>query len=202
MQPNSERWHVVTDSEHAHEREGLEHVRELLPDRGPFHAWSNFEFVDSNGTWSEVDLLVLGEGALYLVELKHYQGDISGNAYRWQLTHRSEDSPLKKTAMKARRLAGVLKSAAAKAGLDARTVPFVKPAVFLHAQTTRCLLSDADKNDLYGLEGREQHSNLPSIAELLLEPPRRESVNERDFLRVVEQAGFALRREREVGSWR
>jgi serine/threonine protein kinase len=202
MQPNSERWHVVTDSEHPHEREGLEHVREILPDRGPFHAWSNFEFVDSNGTWSEVDLLVLGEGALYLVELKHYQGDISGNAYRWQLAHRSEDSPLKKTAMKARRLAGVLRAAAINAGLDGSTVPFVKPAVFLHAQTTRCLLSDADKNDLYGLDGREQYSNLPSIAELLLEPPRRESVNERDFLRVVEQAGFALRREREVGSWR
>jgi hypothetical protein len=59
MQANSERWHVITDSEHAHERAGLEHVRSILPDRKPFHAWSNFEFVDSNGTWSEVDLLVL-----------------------------------------------------------------------------------------------------------------------------------------------
>ena len=115
MQPSSARWHVVTDTEHAHEREGLEHVRELLPDRGPFNAWCNFEFVDSNGTWSEVDLLVLGEGTLYLVELKHYQGDVGGNAYRWELRHRSEDSPLKKTAMKARRLAGVLKAAAVRA---------------------------------------------------------------------------------------
>ena len=202
MQASSERWHVVTDTEHAHEREGLEHVRELLPDRGPFQAWSNFEFVDSNGTWSEVDLLVLGEGTVYLVELKHYQGDIGGNAYRWELRHRSEDSPLKKTAMKARRLASVLKSAAKKLGLDERAVPFVKPAVFLHAQTTRCLLSDADKNDLFGIDGRELQSNLPSIADLLLEPARRGPVNEHDFLRVVDAAGFALRREREVGSWR
>lgn len=202
MQPNSARWHLVTDSEHAHERAGLEHVRELLPDRGPFHAWSNFEFVDSNGTWSEVDLLVLGEGTLYLVELKHYQGDIGGNAYRWELRHRSEDSPLKKTAMKARRLASVLKNAAKKLGLDERTVPFVKPAVFLHAQSTRCLLPESDKNDLFGLDGREQQSNLPSIADLLLEPPRRGPVNEHDFVKVVEAAGFALRREREVGSWR
>lgn len=202
MQPNSTRWHVVTDSEHAHEREGLEHVRELLPDRGPFHAWSNFEFVDGNGTWSEVDLLVLGEGTLYLVELKHYQGDVGGNAYRWELRHRSEDSPLKKTAMKARRLAGVLKSAAKKLGLDERTAPFVKPAVFLHAQTTRCLLSEADRNDLYGRDGREKQSNLPSIADLLVEPPRHGPVNEHDFVRIVDAAGFALRREREVGSWR
>lgn len=202
MQPNSGRWHVVSDSEHAHEREGLEQVRELLPDRGPFHAWSNFEFVDSNGTWSEVDLLVLGEGTLYLVELKHYQGDIRGTAYRWQLTRRSEDSPLKKAAMKARKLAGVLKAAASRAGLDQSAVPFVKPAIFLHAANTRCLLSDADKTDLYGLDGREQQSNLPSIADLLLEPPRRGPVDEAAFLKVVAQAGFALRREREIGSWR
>ena len=202
MQPNSSRWHVVSDSEHAHEREGLEHVRELLPDRPPFHAWSNFEFVDSNGTWSEVDLLVLGEGTLYLVELKHYQGDISGNAYRWQLTRRSEDSPLKKAAMKSRKLAGVLKAAAARAGLDQSAVPFVKPAIFLHAANTRCLLSEADKTDLYGLDGRDQQSNLPSIADLLLEPPRRGPVDEAALLEVVAQAGFALRREREIGSWR
>lgn len=202
MQPNSERWHVVTETEHAHEREGLEHVRELLPDRGPFHAWCNFEFVDSNGTWSEVDLLVLGEGTLYLVELKHYQGDLGGNAYRWELRHRSEDSPLKKTAMKARRLAGILRDAAKRSGLDERVVPFVKPAIFLHAQSTRCLLSDSDKNDLYGLDGREQQSNLPSIADLLLEPPRRGPVNEKDVLQVIDHAGFALRREREIGSWR
>jgi hypothetical protein len=32
--------------------------------------------------------------------------------------------------MKARRLAGVLKAAAVRAGLDERAVPFVKPAVF------------------------------------------------------------------------
>jgi serine/threonine protein kinase len=202
MRANSARWHVVTDSEHAHERQGLEHVRELLPDRGPYNAWCNFEFVDSNGTWSEVDLLVLGEGTLYLVELKHYQGDISGTAYRWQLTHRSEDSPLQKAAMKARRLASVLKGAASRAGIDERSVPFVKPAVLLHAPTTRCLLSAADKNDLFGLDGCEQQSNLPSIADLLLEPPRRGPVNEKDVLRVIDQAGFALRREREVGSWR
>ena len=59
MQPNSERWHVVTESEFDHEREGLTYLQQLLPDRAPFHAWSNFEFRSSDGPWSEVDLLVL-----------------------------------------------------------------------------------------------------------------------------------------------
>src|SRR5260370_10945555 len=172
MEPGSARWHVVTQSEHAHEREGLAHVRELLPDRAPFHAWSNFEFVDSRGTWSEVDLLVLGEGGLYLVELKHYQGEITGNAYRWQLARRSEESPLENAAKKARRLKSVLLAAARRLGLPESAVPYVDPAVFLHAANTRCLLPETDRVDLYGLPGHEQQSNLPSIANRGLEPSR------------------------------
>src|SRR5438067_1109468 len=160
MQPGSGRWHVVTESEYAHEQEGLARVRELLPDRRPFHAWSNFEFVDANGTWSEVDLLVLGEGSLYLVELKDYQGEISGNAYRWQLARRSEESPLEKAAKKARRLASVLRAAATRLGMSEAEVPFVHQSVFLHAVNTRCLLPESDRVGLYGLDGREQQSNL------------------------------------------
>ena len=66
MLPDSDRWHEVSPSEFTHERAGLEHIRELLPERAPFHAWSNFEFRDRQGKWSEVDLLVLGEGRLHL----------------------------------------------------------------------------------------------------------------------------------------
>jgi hypothetical protein len=46
MRTDSPRWHEVSLSEFDHEREGLAHLRELLPDRAPFHAWSNFEFRD------------------------------------------------------------------------------------------------------------------------------------------------------------
>src|SRR5260221_4988757 len=185
MQPGSDRWHVVTESEHAHEREGLAHVRELLPDRTPFHAWSNFEFVDANGTWSEADLLVLGEGCLYLVELKHYQGEITGNAYRWELARRSEESPLENAAKKARRLKSVLRAAARRLGVPEYAVPFVRQAVFLHAVNTRCLLPETDRVDLYGLDGREQQSNLPSIANLLLKPPRQGLVDESQVVGII-----------------
>ncbi|MEU9430913.1 NERD domain-containing protein, partial [Streptomyces sp. NPDC048342] len=71
MRADSPRWHEVSKSEFPHERAGLAHVRELLPDRAPFQAWSNFEFRDRQGKWHEVDLLVLGESRLHLVELKH-----------------------------------------------------------------------------------------------------------------------------------
>jgi hypothetical protein len=39
----------------------------------PFHAWTNFEFRDSQGKWHEIDALVLGERRLHLIELKHYR---------------------------------------------------------------------------------------------------------------------------------
>lgn len=206
MHEGSARWHVVSESEFVHERAGLAHVRDLLPDRGPFHAWSNFEFRDHQGRWAEVDLLVLGEGRLHLVELKHYQGSISGNAYRWQRGRRSEDSPLLLARRKAQRLASVLKDAAPKIGMEPGRVPFVQESIFLHADNSRCLLADNDKTDLFGLESKEASSNLPSIADRLLEPDRRRRdrplLTEADFLKVVEAAGFAVRREREVGSWR
>lgn len=206
MRPGSERWHEVSRSEFAHEREGLAHVRELLPDRGPFQAWSNFEFRDSQGRWAEVDLLVLGEGRLHLVELKHYRGTIQGTSYRWQRGNRSEDSPLMLARRKAQRMSSVLKDAAAKLGLPPERVPFVQESIFLHAEDTRVLLAGADKEDLFGLDGRQDATLLPSIAQRLLEPDRRRGdrlpLSEPDLLRVVDEAGFAVRREREVGSWR
>ncbi len=57
---SSGRWVEVAPSEHAHEREGLEHVRAHLPSRAPWFAWSNVEFVAMDGTPHEVDLVVLG----------------------------------------------------------------------------------------------------------------------------------------------
>jgi hypothetical protein len=69
-----DRWVEVTPSQFSHEAEGLKVVRDLMPDRGPFRAWTNFEFRDDRGTWSEVDLLLLCPGGLHLVELKYYPG--------------------------------------------------------------------------------------------------------------------------------
>ena len=45
MEPNFSRWHEVTPSSFVHERAALDYIRELLPDRHPFQAWSNFTFV-------------------------------------------------------------------------------------------------------------------------------------------------------------
>lgn len=209
MDAASARWVTVSGSEFAHERAGLDHVRALLPDRAPYRAWSNFEFRDSGGRWHEVDLLVLGEQRLHLVELKHYRGVIGGNAYRWQRNGRSEDSPLLLARRKAQRLKAVIVRALdeMERGLGRHAAPFVQECIFLHAPGGVCELPPGQRTDLFGLDGAAK-SGLPSIAARLLEPPDPSRgtprLIEKDLLAVklFEKIGFALRREREVGTWR
>ncbi|MGI8870884.1 MAG: BREX system serine/threonine kinase PglW, partial [Mycobacteriales bacterium] len=208
MDARSPRWVSVTDSEFAHERAGLEHVRALLPDRAPYRAWSNIEFRDSSGKWHEVDLLVLGERRLHLVELKHYQGTITGTAYRWQRNGRSEDSPLLLARRKAQRLKDVIVRAIDDMGGDGRqATPFVQECVFLHAPNGRCNLPPDQRTDLFGLDGAT-HSGLPSIAARLLERPDANRaaprlIENNDLAaKLFARIGFAQRREHEVGTWR
>ena len=68
------RWHVIAESNFAWEREALDWLRSQLPDRDPWHVWTNFEFIDDEGKVSEVDALVLSPAGLFLVEIKSRPG--------------------------------------------------------------------------------------------------------------------------------
>ena len=70
MSLGESRWHVIAESNFAWEREALEWLRTHLPDRNPWHVWTNFEFIDDEGKVSEVDALVLSPAGLFLVEIK------------------------------------------------------------------------------------------------------------------------------------
>ena len=194
-------------SEFDHERAGLAHLRDLLPDRAPFQAWTNFEFRDRDGKWYEVDALVLGERRLHLVELKHYRGTITGNAYRWQRGGRSEDSPLLLARRKAQRLKGVITTpwADLQPGLT-RAHP-VHPALRLPARRgCRCALPPADATDLFGLEAGSAErpaEHRPAGAGAAAPVAATGLIEQDDLLvKLFERIGFALRREHEVGSWR
>lgn len=209
MRADSPRWVEVNKSEFAHERRGLDELRELLPDRAPFRAWTNFEFRDGQGRWHEVDALVLGERRLHLVELKHYGGQITGNSYRWRRNGRTQDSPLPLTRRKAQRLKSVILGGLSghASGYGNRDVPYVQECIYLHSPDGSCGLAHADAADLFGPDGSERRSMLPSIADRLLEPRdpgQRPRLLEDDDLAATlfEQIGFAQRREPEVGSWR
>jgi len=207
VRSNSPRWHEVSPSQFAHERAGLDLIRELIPDRKPFHVWTNFEFRDSQGRWHEVDALVLGERRLHLVELKHYAGTIGGNSYRWQRGRGSEDNPLLSARRKAQRLAGLIRDALRELDTSGQLkAPYVQESVFLHHADSRCILPAGDRIDLFGPDGKSARTNLPGISDRLLEPqagPRNPLIENDDLLvQVFDKIGFAVRREREIGSWR
>ena len=128
------RWTVVSPSAYEWEREALEFLREHLPDRDPWRAWSNFEFVDDDGRVNEVDLLVLSPAGLLLVEIKSRPGTIDGDAHSWVWMtdgrRHNVDNPLLLANRKAKRLASLLKRQDAF-GRGANRVPWVTEVIFL-----------------------------------------------------------------------
>ena len=74
MPMSSPRWTAIAESQFPWEREALDWLRAELPDRDPWHAWTNFEFIDDDGKVNEVDALILSPGGLFLVEIKSRPG--------------------------------------------------------------------------------------------------------------------------------
>lgn len=204
----SDRWVEVSPSPFDHEREGLERIKEILPDAPPFRAWSNFEFRDNRGRWHEVDLLVLARDTLYLIELKYYSGVLRGNDHVWSRgNYRSEDSPLLLARKKAQYFSSLLKDRLAeKTGQKnlKGIIPFVQELVYLHHPDLECMLPASSKINLYGIDGNEHRSRLPGLSERLLAPAKHEPVSEEKSLLIrdlMTAIGLAPRRQREVGSW-
>jgi len=114
------RWQAVSQSQFAWEREALDwlrnHLPELrnhLPDREPWHAWTNFEFIDEEGKVNEVDALVLTPAGLFLIKIKSRPGEVSGDAHTWLWVsdgrERACDNPLILANRKSKRLASLLR---------------------------------------------------------------------------------------------
>ncbi len=111
--PMKARWLAISPSQFTWEREGLAWLREQLPDAEPWHAWSNFEFIDDNGRVNEVDALILAPYGLFLVEIKSRPGILTGDAHTWTWSDAgrrfTDDNPLILADRKAKRLVSLLK---------------------------------------------------------------------------------------------
>lgn len=129
----------VGDSPYPWEREAIEFAFAAMPDLDPFHARALVDLVDpGTGSLYEIDLLVIGFSAIYLVEIKSHPGKIAGDEVDWTWTSpegvtRYLENPLRLANHKAKVLRGLLDKDLRKAKSTER-VPWVQPLIFLSAE--------------------------------------------------------------------
>ena len=125
------------ETPYAHEREAIEHVLRALPNNDPYHAWALVDLLDtSSGRLYELDLVVLGYSALYVIEIKSGPGRYEGDQSDWyrfpagEARGRYLDNPLRLTNHKAKILASLLRAQMKRSDL----CPRVEALVFLSAE--------------------------------------------------------------------
>ena len=207
------RWQAVSQSQFAWEREALDWLRHQLPDREPWHAWTNFEFIDDEGKVNEVDALVLTPAGLFLVEIKSRPGTVSGDAHTWSWVtdgrERAYDNPLILANRKSKRLASLLRRQSSVFKAKVR-LPFVEPLIFLSATSLHCKLKGTARSGTYlrGQPGSEAdpgiigalHNGTGSVRDI--QPSHVDQQHARVLARAMAEAGIRpSNKHRKVGDY-
>lgn len=192
------RWTQCTPSEYAWERSALAYLKSVIPDREPYRAWANAEFIGADGSVNEIDLLLIAPAGIALVEVKSWSGVLTGDAGTWQQEHRAPvDNPVIGANRKARKLKSLL---AAQPALRGRRLPWVDGVVFLSESALDVRLAREGRANVYGPTGQRA---LPRITDYLTKPGPIDANLSRAIRRAIEQAGIReSQRARTVGSFR
>ena len=143
MALSNERIFQGAETEFPWEREAIDFVLAALPDVDPYQAWPLHEVLDpKTGSLHEIDLLVLGKHALYLIEIKSWPGELTGDVRDWTWTadgraHHLEN-PYPATNRKAKILASLLRDE-----LRSEHDIWVEPLIFLSSPDLKVCLPDA-----------------------------------------------------------
>lgn len=146
------------DTPYPHEREAIAFIEENLPNNDPYHVWELIELLEpSTGRQYEIDLIVLGYSAMYLVEIKSGPGRYTGDSNAWWRTppadapgagrKRYMAPPIKSTNHKCK----VLNSMLERRVKDRRLVPRIEPLVFLSHED---ISVDLDPDGMVGVVTR------------------------------------------------
>lgn len=140
----SSNWSTITESNFPWEREALDFVRQQFPTHDPYRAWSNFEFIATDGSINKVDLLVFTPQGLFLIEIKSRPGRLFGDAgtWTWETNGRlyTSNNPLIAANSKAKKLRSLLERQ--RAVRSKGQVPFIEALVFCSAPELRLELQD------------------------------------------------------------
>lgn len=123
-------WAVLGEPASPAEQAALNAFRTALPNDGTTRAWANLTFVDAKGRTGEIDVLLLSPVGFFLVELKGWHGEITGNTQRWQQRNqvtgavfRDHPNPYLAADSKAKRLSSILKDHTKLRGSKRAAVP-------------------------------------------------------------------------------
>ena len=170
---SSGNWITVTESSFSWERDALNFIRERFPSAEPHLAWSNFEFIASDGSINEVDLLVFTPQGFFLIEIKSRPGRISGDAGTWKWESESTtavDNPLLLANLKAKKLRSLLQRTKAFRK-DVRKddgVPFVEALVFCSAEKIQSDLTGTAAYRVCFRDNEQGIGNRPGILDAIL----------------------------------
>ncbi len=131
---------VQGETPHAHERAAIEFAIQALPNTDPYQMWALLELLDpSTGRLHEIDLLVLGYSALYLIEVKSGPGEYTGDTQDWYRLGADDARPryLENPTRLANYKSKVLASRLRAKLKDPKNAPWVQPLVFLSAPDVR-----------------------------------------------------------------
>ena len=146
----SGRWKTISPSQFPWEQDALDFVQRVLPNREPFRAYSNFEFVADDGSINEVDLLIISRYSIFLVEIKSRPGEVSGDSHTWIWRDGAreyfDDNPLLLTNRKAKKLASLLRK---QLTVQKRRTPYIQSLVFLSDPAQRCKLTGPARENVH-----------------------------------------------------
>jgi serine/threonine protein kinase len=195
------------ETPYAHEREAIDFTIATLPNNDPFHLWALLELLDpSSGRLYELDMLVLGYSALYLVEIKSGPGRYEGDHQDWYRTPPGEthprylENPYRLTNHKAKVLAERIKAKMR----EPRLCPWIEPLIFLSHEDIQLHLRDhgnvgvVTRSTLLDALQRHQYPG----ARRNREPTRIPGPVVRDVSRAIEAIGLRPRKGKAyVGSY-
>lgn len=188
-------WHIISPSQFPWEQDALNFIQRLMPDREPFRAYSNFEFIADDGSVNEIDLLLLSPYSLFLVEIKSRPGQVSGDAHTWVWRDSgrdySGDNPLLLANREAKKLAALL---GRQTALKKHRLPYVQTVVFLSDPAQRCALTGPARAHVY-LHAEPASALFPETVPQSNLP----SINREQAAVVVSQTGVAGRFRRSPG---
>lgn len=139
MKADSPNWIVMGPAASPAEQAALNKLRDLLPDDGVTTAWVNVTFVDNQGGFNEVDVLLLTKNGLFVVELKGWHGTVLVKPNRWFQNGKDMGNPPVANNNKAKRLSGLLQGVTVKHAAGFK-LPFVRSVMVLHGANSNVVV--------------------------------------------------------------